>query len=278
MKNLTVRAASLSLLALAGASLIGCGSTTVASNPVTNTPSVTPQRADLEVVRVFESGVDDEDGVAIGTNAAGEPLAFYSFYVEDYVDLANGGTSVGLLEVDESKLHPMRRLNATSTLYEGIATIDRVRHDVRLITDDEDEAILFAYIDPDFNVALVAQGLPLDGVPSGLHTYTGTLYVYSNSASNYGSFTLNADFSAETFTMTAATADATVSLTASGVIDKTEGTIGSSTATFTRSTVAGTGSIYGNLHGDRAGSVSGVFHARDTGTTVNYTGGFVGSR
>jgi len=276
MKNIPLRAVTAPLLAVTGAALIGCGSTTVSENPATNPP--TSQRADLEVVRVFESGVDDEDGVAIGTNAAGEPLAFYSFYVEDYVALANGGTTVGLLEVDESKLHPMRRLNATSTLYEGIATIDRVRHDVRLITDDEDEAILFAYIDPDFNVALVTQGLPLDGVPSGLHTYTGTLYVYSINASNYGSFTLNADFSAETFTMTAATADATVSLTASGVIDKTEGTIGSSTATFTRSTVAGTGSIYGNLHGDRAGSVSGVFHARDTGTTVNYTGGFVGSR
>lgn len=276
MNELSLRAVSLSLLAVMGAALSGCGLTTVADNPIANSP--TSQRADLEVVRVFESGVDDEDGVAIGTNAAGDPLAFYSFYVEDYVALANGGTPVGLLEVDESRLHPMRRLNASATLYEGIATIDRVRHDVRLITDDEDEAILFAYIDPDFNVALVAQGLPLYGVPSGTHTYTGTLYVYSINASNYGSFTLNADFSAETFTMTAATADATVSLTASGVIDKTEGTIGSSTATFTRSTVAGTGSIYGNLHGDRAGSVSGVFHARDTGTTVNYTGGFVGSR
>ena len=269
---------SAAVLVLAGIGLGACGSTTTASNPVNNPPTTTPQAADLRVVRVFESGVDDEDGVAIGTKADGHSVALYSFYVEDYAALANGGTEVGLLSVDEDSLHPMRRLNASATLYEGIATIDRVRHDVRLITEDEEEAFLYAYIDPDFNIALVAEGLPLDGVPSGLHTYTGTLYVFSNNASNYGNFTLNADFSAETFTMTAATADATVSMTASGVIDKVAGTIGSSTATFTRSTVAGTGAIYGNLHGDRAGSVSGIFHARDTGTTVNYTGGFVGSR
>lgn len=273
--NKETRTKTLTVLALSTASLIGCGSGTTTENPIVNPPSA---NANLKVVSVFEGGVDDESGVAIGKAGDGEQIAFYSFYIDDYVDLANNGENVGLLEVDENALHPMQRLNATTSLYEGVKTIDRMRYSVRLIKDDEDEAVMFAYIDPDFNAAIVAKGIELEDIPSGEHEYTGTLYVFSNEESHYGEFTLTADFSDESFVIVGETADGLIELQATGVIDKVKGTIGSSTASFVRNGEDGSGSIYGQLHGDRARSVSGIFHARDDGTIVNYIGGFVGSR
>lgn len=89
-----------------------------------------------------------------------------------------------------------------------------------------------------------------------------------------GSFSLNVNYAQRTFSINAST-NAT-SFVGSGVIDLSNGLFATSTANFSRNGVNYPASLYGNLVGNGASSVVGVFYTNDT--SPDYAGTFFGSK
>jgi hypothetical protein len=117
----------------------------------------------------------------------------------------------------------------------------------------------------------------LTGTPAGTQTYTGTLAMGERGPLanlELGSFSMGADFSASTFTFNGSTTSN--SLSGSGTINVANGSFTSNQLAAVTSGTNRTATMYGNLHGNAATSVSGLFHTNEP--TPTHSGGFVGSR
>ena len=95
-----------------------------------------------------------------------------------------------------------------------------------------------------------------------------------SSFAEIGSLSMTANFSNNTFSINGTSTNS--SLTGTGFIDPANGRISSADLTFTKSGSSYGATTMGNLTGNGATDVSGVFYTNDT--NPDYAGAYAGSR
>ena len=232
--------------------------------------SNTPASLSLTTQRVFA----DRAGVARGTDDSGNKVILITPEVAAVVSAPDNSTA----DIQVSAFPVVRNLNTNARLRQGAITVDGVAVNVTVVEDNGGEAALALAEIPGFANQLMAISTPSTTLPSGNFQYSGTLATGVRNVNNpqveLGSFTLDANFNAQSFAINGSTTSDTVS--GSGVIDNSSGKINSSNITMVTSGTNRTATLYGQFSGNNAESVSGVFHTNEQ--TPAYAGGFVGSR
>jgi hypothetical protein len=253
MVKLLAALAALALLAACGGSSTGSASYTT--------------------LKVFSNG----DGVGRGVASDGTKMVFITPDVGTTVTAANNGSS-DALNVTASDFPIVQNLATNANLRQGAVTIEGIAANVTIVEDLGGDASLILFDIPGYASLGMAGGSAMTGNPTGTHTYNGTMTMGSRSSGasgqQIGSFAMSADFNAETYSFSGATASH--SLSGTGIIDTTSGRFASNTLNATTFGAARSATMYGELHGDAANSVSGVFHTNESSAT--YSGGFVGTK
>ena len=177
----------------------------------------------------------------------------------------------------------------TATYRSGNVSIASTNTPTRVFIDRSGEADLrvvgAAAADSDYTI--VASGSVLSGSPTGTYNYVG-VHVGKTRAINEdpqrGRFTMSAAFTTSSGTSSGTisnysgvAAGHTLTTSASGTVNLTDGTFSVTNASYTPSGGSATAaSIYGQFHGDAARAVSGLWHTN--GDTPLASGGFVGNR
>jgi len=246
----------LALLALSGCLGGGGGSSTPA----------------FSTLRAFSDGA----GVAAGTD---DGLRFIVITpdVAGVVSSLNNDSSDSL-DSRASDFPIVQVLSTNANLRQGALTVNGIAANMTIIQDLGGDAALALIEAPTLPAQIgFAFGQPLTGTPVGTHTYNGTMTMGVRGligGQQIGSFSMGADFSANTYTFTGTTANN--SLSGSGVIDAQAGTFSSNNLTAVTTGTTRSATMHGQLHGNGATSVSGVFHTNESSPT--HAGGFVGSR
>lgn len=218
------------------------------------------------------------DGVARATTNNGEQALVYSPYVVDFVAGANAANSNDVANVTASDF-PITSQMGFVRRRSGTMSSGGTTFNVRTVEDTRtsDAAIVFVEMPVGENDIIVVAGTAYSNAPVGSFAYFGTQVTTESNGlapGSIGSFTLNADFSQETFQY-AGTSGA-VSVSGTGVLDVTNGRFATSNLRVIGSGRTFGGTLHGLLHGAGATATSGVFHA--SGSVPAYTGAFVGSR
>ncbi len=235
--------------------------------------------ANLTVLRTF----DDDVGYAAGTDLSGARVIFASENITDVVAAANTGTQLSLLNlsVDEYLLF---KKTSNSTFREGEVVIEGVKYRVLVVQDSREFANIYELYDSLVDTGyLVARGSPLGTIPVGQFNYTGTFFealydtsLRGDSVTNaFGTMAATLDFENSTFTLDGNTPN--ISLTADGAIDNSKGLFSSNTATIEDYGTSKSGRVVGQLHGQSAETISGIWYV-DTVTGDDSGGGFVGTQ
>lgn len=141
----------------------------------------------------------------------------------------------------------------------------------------EEGSVIYLYDNSQDALAVAAH--PLKSVPSGTHTYSG-LYVVGQRGTGWaemGDMTLTANMDAQTFTILGTSAD--TSLSGSGYLETSTGSVSSSSLAFTDvdfGTYSAT--TIGTLGGDNAGEVVGLWYTNDSDGDPDFAGGYSGTR
>lgn len=217
------------------------------------------------------------DGSGIGRQGS---LLFYVPDLGESVKAANesDGTGNGLSLPDDSNL-PVVAQYPVANLRRGVATFEGDTFNVAVLADKRSDELAAAFIElPGAADIVVVGGLPLTGMPnSGSHRYTGTHSASERSflaPAQIGAFTLDVNFSARTFVFSGQTA--TFRATASGSIDATTGLFASASVTVMAEGRSYVGHLYGLLHGQGAGAVTGIIVTDDF--QADYSAAFLGMR
>ena len=112
---------------------------------------------------------------------------------------------------------------------------------------------------------------------SGIANYTGTSTSNARSViapGQIGTFTLSVNFGTKTFTFNSATERFTSS--GSGAIDLANGLFATSSMDIVANGIAYSGTMYGQLNGNLATSVTGIIFTNDS--SPDFAGSFIGSR
>lgn len=112
---------------------------------------------------------------------------------------------------------------------------------------------------------------------SGIANYTGTSTSNARSViapGQIGTFTLTVNFGTKTFTFNSATERFTSS--GSGAIDLANGLFATSSMNIVANGIGYSGTLYGQLNGNLATSVTGIIFTNDT--APDFAGSFIGSR
>ena len=253
--------ASLALSAVA--LLAACGGSSTSNNPV----------ASYTTLQVF----GDRAGVARGTANNGNQALIITPEVSAVVANASRVTANQIDAIQFSDFPIVRRLETNANLRMGTFTTDSITFNVRVVEDLGGEAAIMLAEVPDFANILVVEGSQYGGAPTGTFTYNGTMAMgrrVVNPDPEYGSFSMSADFSNQTFDYNGTTASNSV--VGSGVLNTTNGRFSTDSLDINTSGVSRTGTMHGQTHGSSAQSVSGVFHTNEIRPL--YTGAFVGSR
>lgn len=255
--------ASLAVCSVALLAACGGGSSGTSNNPTLS----------LSTVRVFS----DNAGVARGTDNAGNTIVLLAPDIAATVSAANSPSQQSITDAEVSDFPIVQVLNTSANLRRGAMTVDGVAVNVDVIEDLGGEAAVIIYDIPGYANAVMTFGTPNGSVPSGTYQYTGTLGTgvrSTNPQIEFGSFTLNANFTNQSFSITGSTLSDTLS--GNGLIDNSAGTLSSSNITMVTSGTNRTATLYGNFHGTSAQSVSGAFHTNEQNPV--FAGAFVGSR
>ena len=177
----------------------------------------------------------------------------------------------------------------TATYRSGNVSIASTNTPTRVFIDRSGEADLrvvgAAAANSDYTI--VASGSVLSGSPTGTYNYVG-VHVGKTRANNEdpqrGRFTMSAAFTTSSGTSSGTisnysgvAAGHTLTTSASGTVNLTDGTFSVANASYTPSGGSPTAaSIYGQFHGNAARAVSGLWHTN--GDTPLASGGFVGNR
>ena len=219
----------------------------------------------------------DRAGVARGTGNDGSQALIITPEVTAVVANASTVTASQIDDIQISDFPIVRRLETNANLRSGAITTDGITFNVLAVEDLGGEAgIILAEVPNVANIVMVA-GSQYGAAPSGTFTYNGTMAMGRrkiNASPEYGSFSMSADFSNQTFTYNGTTTSNSVA--GSGVLDTTNGRFATNSLVINTGRVSRTGSMYGQTHGSSAQSVSGVFHTNETEPL--YSGAFVGSR
>jgi hypothetical protein len=141
------------------------------------------------------------------------------------------------------------------------------------------EAGTIIYMFNDFEDALTVAVPPLNGSPAGSHTYTG-LYTVGQRGTGWaeqGDLTLKVNFGTQSFDITGISGDTT--LDGSGFLENSTGSISSSSLMF-HDVDWGfySATTIGNLGGDNASDVGGVWYTNDSDGDPDFAGGYTGNR
>ena len=256
--------ATLALSAVALLAACGGGSSGVTNNPTTS----------FNTVRVFS----DNAGVARGVSSDGTQGYVLIPDVAFFVQTSNSLTAQDLANVQVSDFPVVQVLNTNANLRQGAMTVDGVVINVTAIEDLGGKAEAAFMEIPGYLNALLVNGTQPTNLPSGAFRYQGTMGTGIRSVNNplpqIGSFTLDANFSTNSFSISGSTLSDTLS--GSGVINNATGTINSNNLSMVTSGTNRTATLYGQFHGNAATSVSGLFHSNEA--DPRYAGFIVGSR
>lgn len=229
--------------------------------------------ASYTTLQVFSDGT----GVAKGVGSDGSQALIMAPDIALVVQAANNATQQDIASVRVSDFPVVQSLSTNANLRQGTVTSSGVVFNTTAIEDLGGEAGLIILEIPNQYSAAMATGTTLTGTPVGTHTYSGTMTMGARSVNpnqELGSFTMNANFDASSYTFSGSTSNN--NLSGSGVINAQSGTFNSNNLSASTSGTSRSATMYGQLHGNAATSVSGVFHTNET--SANYAGGFVGSR
>ena len=215
------------------------------------------------------------DGAGVGrvVNSSGSEFVYIAPNIVADVNAVNNSDSVTSVDVT---LYPIVSQSNGYNLRQGTLTSDGFTANVIVAEKIGAGNASIAYIYDSTNDALAAGGGSYSNAPSGSHSYNG-LYVAGGRYSSFaeiGSLSMNANFSNNTFSINGISSNS--SLTGSGFIDPSNGRISGANLTFTRSGSSYGATTMGNLTGDGATDVSGVFYTNDT--NPDYAGAYAGSR
>ena len=230
-------------------------------------------------VRVV-SRFDDGGGVANGNIVASSGDEFRSILLGP--DIVGSAAALPDSAADPNELSfgnfsTVTILPDNSRLLEGTTLFRGNTVDFAFVRDRNSEARVAAFGDASES-NILAFGDLLSGTPTGVHTYTGTLGMGERGPIaniDFGSFTMAADFGANSYTFTGAT-NGGDTLNGSGAFNLQAGTFTSSTFTAVTSGTTRAATVFGQLHGNGGTSVSGVYHTNEA--TPTHHGGFAGSR
>ena len=141
------------------------------------------------------------------------------------------------------------------------------------------EVSSIVYLYNDFEDALMVGVRPLNGSPAGSHTYTGLYTVGQRGTgwSELGDLTLKVNFGTQSFDITGISAD--TSLSGSGYLEKSTGSISSNNLVFTDVDFGNySATTIGNLGGDNASEVGGVWYTNDSDGDPDFAGSYSGNR
>lgn len=262
-KAATIFAASCALAACGG------GSGSADSN---GGPSA-PPTANYSALTAFADG----GGVGRGVDEDGGQLVFIGPDITEAIAQLNDQSQDDLADIDIEDFPIVQVFDNDANLREGAISVEGFTFNVTIVEDAGGQAGIFLFEDPGFSNILMAGGTGVGSLPAGTFTYSGTLATGLRSANpqaEFGEFVLLADFNSGNFDFDGATLSDTVS--GSGTIDSSSGTIASNNMEMNTSGVERSATMYGQFHGNQAESVSGVFHSNEP--TPVYAGGFAGSR
>lgn len=217
----------------------------------------------------------DSAGVGRGVASDGTETVFIAPDIAEVVASANASSDVPLDDIQFSDFAITQTLE-TAVVREGTVTIEGEVANVLIVEDNSGEAGLVYLEFPGFADAVFASGSAFGTAPNGTFTYNGVHVIADrfNGGAEDGNFTLTANFNNRTFNYNGGTLNS--SLTGNGVIDTANGRFSSGSLVSNAGSDVGTASMYGQLHGNAAQSVSGVFHTNESDPF--YGGAFVGSR
>lgn len=244
---------------------------TLAACGGSSTGSITSPTASFTTLRAFSDGA----GVGRGVASDGTETVFIAPDIAAVVASANQSSGTPIENIQFSDFSVVQTL-PTAVVREGTVTIEGEVANVVIVEDNGGEAGLVYVVFPGVADAVFASGSALGTAPNGTFTYNGVQVISDRffGGAEDGTFTLTADFTNRTFTYNGSTLSST--LTGSGTIDTANGRFASSNLSSTVGSDIGTASMYGQLHGSSAQSVSGVFHTNEADPF--YAGAFVGSR
>jgi hypothetical protein len=225
--------------------------------------------------------LSDSQGVARITDTGKVGLIYapqISTFTQAMNQAAQQGSSSTLANVDPANF-PIISTTATTKTRRGTFTSDGVAYNITALSNNLTNNAGGIYIElPGYADMIMVLGDSLSAVPTGVtHTYVGVLTQNPRSVvapGQIGTFSMNVNYSSRTFTINGSTTSAVLS--GSGVVDVSTGLYASSNMTFSVNGTSYTATLYGNLNGVSANSVSGVFYTNDQ--VPDYAGSFIGSR
>jgi hypothetical protein len=256
--NATLAVSAVALLAACGG-----GSSGTSNNPTIN----------FTTIKAFSDG----GGVAAATRNDGARSVVIAPKIADVVAAANSVTQEDIDDIDRSEFPIVQVLGTNANIRQGASTIRGTVINVTIFEDLGGDSEVILQEIPNYGNSLMATGTPLGAIPEGVFVYSGTLgtgFRSLNPQIETGSFTMSANFNAGTFDFNGSTTSDTLS--GSGFINTTSGSISANNINLTTSGTNRTASMYGNFHGGSAQGVSGLFHSNEASPL--YSGGFVGSR
>lgn len=190
----------------------------------------------------------------------------------------NAASSSGPLDASPENF-PIVSSTATTTTRRGTLTEGTQTINVTFLNNNSTTNAYGLYFELSNDADLISViGNAATAVPdSGTIIYTGVLSQNARSIvapGQLGSFSIQVNYALKTFSIVGSAGGA--SLSGSGAIDTASGLFATSNASFGISGFTYSASIYGNLNGTGASSVSGVFYTNDS--TPDYAGSFIGSR
>ena len=224
--------------------------------------------ANFTTLRAFSDGA----GVGRGVASDGTEAVFIAPDIAEVVAISNQDNPVDLQFSDFAIVDT----RPTAVIRQGTVTVDGQVANVTIVEDNGGEAGLIYLEIPGYGDAVFATGSAFGAAPNGSFTYNGVHIIADRFFGDQqdGTFSLTADFNSRTFTYNGSTISS--SLSGSGSIDIVNGRFSSNALNSNVGGDTNTASMYGQLHGDSAQSVSGVFHTNES-DPFN-AGAFVGSR
>lgn len=216
---------------------------------------------------------NDGAGAARVMNSNGSEFVYIAPNIVADVNATNGSQSATTIDITQ---YPIVSQSNGYNLRQGTITANGLTANVVIAEKIGSGTTSIAYIYDNSGDALAAGGGSFSSAPSGSHTYNG-LYVAGGRYSSFaetGSLSMTADLNSNTFSINGTSANS--SLTGTGFIDPANGRISSANLMFTKSGSSYGATTMGNLTGNGATDVSGVFYTNDT--NPDYAGAYAGSR
>jgi hypothetical protein len=215
------------------------------------------------------------DGAGVGrvVRSNGSEFVYIGPNIVADVNATNGSSSVTPIDIT---LYPIVSQSNGYNFRQGTSTENGLTVNVIVAEKIGSGTASIAYIYNNSADAIAAGGGSFNSAPSGSHTYSG-MYLAGGRYSSFaeiGSLSMTANFSNNTFSINGTSTNS--SLTGTGFIDPANGRISSANLTFTKSGSSYGATTMGNLSGNGATDVSGVFYTNDT--NPDYAGAYAGSR